>query len=309
MNTPQENIPDTVYHYCSVDTFHSIITNKSLRLCDIQKSNDSKELIEIYENIIAYLNLQYGKANSTVTKIQLASIQDILSSDSNDTKNIYHSICFSEFGDDLNQWRGYADDAKGVSIGINTKMFPIDSYLLFNRIMYNFDEIVFMDPIFQKCLKEDALDSGDNVCDFISHIIDTIYDNICFVKNKYFKSENEYRLSINSDLCSNLKFFQEKINSHTYGYDSNDLYYYLSHPLDDDNYNISNINFMSKNNKLISYRDVTFKKPDNKPYNFINKIYLGPKCALTREDVYLFLISNDIDIDFDNIVMSEGSYR
>ena len=33
-------LPDVVYHYCSVDTFYQFITNHSLRLSDIDKSND-----------------------------------------------------------------------------------------------------------------------------------------------------------------------------------------------------------------------------------------------------------------------------
>ena len=36
-------LPDVVYHYCSVDTFFQIITNHTLRLSDIEKSNDFME--------------------------------------------------------------------------------------------------------------------------------------------------------------------------------------------------------------------------------------------------------------------------
>ena len=34
---------DTIYHYCSIDTFFSIIQNKTLRLSDLNKTNDSME--------------------------------------------------------------------------------------------------------------------------------------------------------------------------------------------------------------------------------------------------------------------------
>ncbi|GMQ62471.1 hypothetical protein [Vallitalea maricola] len=34
---------DTVYHYCSVDTFFSIIQNKTIRLSDLNKTNDYME--------------------------------------------------------------------------------------------------------------------------------------------------------------------------------------------------------------------------------------------------------------------------
>lgn len=40
-----------VYHYCSLETFKSIIENKCLWLCDVQKSNDSAECT-YFENIM-----------------------------------------------------------------------------------------------------------------------------------------------------------------------------------------------------------------------------------------------------------------
>ena len=33
-----------VYHYCNLNTFYSIILNKTLRLSDITKSNDQLEI-------------------------------------------------------------------------------------------------------------------------------------------------------------------------------------------------------------------------------------------------------------------------
>lgn len=37
-------IPDILYNYCSNETFLSIITNRVIRLSDIGKSNDYKEV-------------------------------------------------------------------------------------------------------------------------------------------------------------------------------------------------------------------------------------------------------------------------
>ena len=36
-----------IYHYCSLDVFHLIIKNKSIRLSDISKTNDSQEKVWI----------------------------------------------------------------------------------------------------------------------------------------------------------------------------------------------------------------------------------------------------------------------
>ena len=35
--------PEMVYHYCSVETFYHIVNNRTLRLSDIEKSNDFME--------------------------------------------------------------------------------------------------------------------------------------------------------------------------------------------------------------------------------------------------------------------------
>ena len=42
---------ESVYHYCSIETFLKIIQGRMLRLSDIQKSNDYAERIYM-ENII-----------------------------------------------------------------------------------------------------------------------------------------------------------------------------------------------------------------------------------------------------------------
>ena len=39
-----------VYHYCSMETFKSIIENKTLRLTDITKSYDSAEVKRFLNN-------------------------------------------------------------------------------------------------------------------------------------------------------------------------------------------------------------------------------------------------------------------
>ena len=42
---------NTVYHYCSLETFNTIINNKTLRASDITKSNDDQELKWIANSI------------------------------------------------------------------------------------------------------------------------------------------------------------------------------------------------------------------------------------------------------------------
>jgi hypothetical protein len=47
---------DTVYHYCSLETFLNIINNKTIRLSDINKSNDyleTKTTIEFKKKLLS----------------------------------------------------------------------------------------------------------------------------------------------------------------------------------------------------------------------------------------------------------------
>lgn len=41
----QKEKANSIYHYCSLDTFLKIVQNKSTRLSDIEKSNDYAERI------------------------------------------------------------------------------------------------------------------------------------------------------------------------------------------------------------------------------------------------------------------------
>ena len=89
-----------LYHYCSVETFFQIIKNQTLRLTNIQYMNDSEEL-------------HYGMD-------LLGEAEDkykLIDKRSRDYVNIY-AMCFSEMGDLLSQWRGYGDNAEGLSISL-----------------------------------------------------------------------------------------------------------------------------------------------------------------------------------------------
>lgn len=42
-----KNRPDIVYHYCSLDTFYKIISNATIRLSNVIKTNDREEMVYI----------------------------------------------------------------------------------------------------------------------------------------------------------------------------------------------------------------------------------------------------------------------
>lgn len=105
-------MPD-LYHYCSTDTFVSIISNQSIRLSSLTLSNDSKEGELIKEHLMQLAQ------DASVNSSALINLKRILQF----TYKVFDGLgfCLSENGDLLSQWRGYADDGHGVSIGFRSE--------------------------------------------------------------------------------------------------------------------------------------------------------------------------------------------
>lgn len=102
--------PEILYHYCSTASFLAIVRSRSLWLSSLSLSNDSMEGKVVAKTIIRMAESQtYSKVSPRL----------------NDVLSVFEQIadglgfCLSEKGDLLSQWRGYTDDATGVSIGFS----------------------------------------------------------------------------------------------------------------------------------------------------------------------------------------------
>ena len=99
------------YHYCSLDNFVRIIQSKEIWLTNIFCMNDSAE------------HYWLRRVAKEVIRDRKEGADDMLESlarklfPEEETTDLY-CCCFSEDGDSLGQWRAYADDGRGVAIGI-----------------------------------------------------------------------------------------------------------------------------------------------------------------------------------------------
>jgi hypothetical protein len=102
---------ETLFHYCGVDTFVSIVKNRSIWLSSLRLSNDTMEGQLVNRTIMRLAEKD---------KID-PSARDRLYKNIALTEDFFDGLgfCLSGDGDLLSQWRGYADDARGVSIGFN----------------------------------------------------------------------------------------------------------------------------------------------------------------------------------------------
>lgn len=106
------HVPDTLYHYCSSETLMAIVDGRSIRLSALSMSNDSDE-----GRLVLRLTDKLGNQKQTMPAL-LASLKAHW--DEVVAANEGLGFCLSERGDLLSQWRGYANQGRGVCIGFST---------------------------------------------------------------------------------------------------------------------------------------------------------------------------------------------
>jgi hypothetical protein len=149
---------DIFYHYCSNDSFHSIVNNKTIRLSSLSLSNDKTEgrlVSRIFEAWAKDDPVKVDGFSAYIKKVEAR----------------YHAVgfCLSEEGDLLSQWRGYADGASGVSIGFSKKYLERlagqddTMHGQFLKIEYDFDrQKELMRPLYEE-MKSPAARGGMDV--------------------------------------------------------------------------------------------------------------------------------------------------
>ena len=105
---------------------NSILKNRSLRLTNILKSNDSMEISWICRYYDAEFKRAYENASdlfrSKISSERLMGYVKLFTDEffnENHADFRYYVTCFSYQNDLLSQWRGYADDGRGAAIGFD----------------------------------------------------------------------------------------------------------------------------------------------------------------------------------------------
>lgn len=316
---------DTIYHYCSVDTFFAIIQNSTLRLSDLNKTNDSMEKRWIIQFIDCVLQEELSKFN---IKIDLEEdywyeegINNHLQYYNEEMKRVLYNdkpmliTCFSEENDRLSQWRAYGQDGMGVAIGFNYKKIKqlknkennisvdkviyheqkqrlaglIQSVIIYIKDMFENDPVRISDD-FNEYFKEEF----DAFCEVLSDYIEKIS---CIIKNPAFSEEKEVRIVYDPELINpevEVRYLEEAER-------------YFKHIKEIKQYKINPLKFNVRNNQLVAFCDINFK--DMIKEEIIKEIVIGPKSKLSQNDIYYFMLSNGYDVDEIKISNSQATYR
>jgi hypothetical protein len=266
-----------IYHYCSVEALYAIIYNKKLWLSNSSYMNDKYEIIWTNNVVLEVIEKLQDRLKDDQEKLtKLDKFKEIYNS-LEDKKHYF--ISFSENGDLLSQWRGYGNDAKGVSVGF--KITDLDKKEHFclqigNETINSTDKKIGWENIdydIEESVKKNILQilNDNSNYEFTSAILK---ESATASKHSSFQEEQEVRIT-----------YTPKDNS----------------PKDE---RLSDKKFRVSNGELIPYYEFEFKKNDSLQ---IKSIILGSKCKLNESDLRDFLKSNEFEeID---IIRSESSYR
>jgi len=97
----------SLYHYCSNAAFVSIVESRTIWLSLLTLSNDTLEGRHVRSVVDALLQ-------GSEYRMQILDAIEAVSEGFTAV-----GFCLSKKGNLLSQWRGYADDARGVAIGFN----------------------------------------------------------------------------------------------------------------------------------------------------------------------------------------------
>lgn len=286
---------DCVYHYCSLDVFDKIISNKTLRMTDVGCMNDSGEVVHIVpavKRILSEYFKDYSEDRVTVA-IELA-IKHTLGPDRGNF--IALATCFSDNPDVLSQWRGYGNDGMGVSIGFDRSVLKqiAQSYDLLD-----FSKVHYTQKAQESFIKKSmvrAINTLQNMrinSDAALRItIQTVVDYIIqqggvFFKRSEFSEEKESRLALTA--CSSFGGLTTLDHPILMINDEHSVYSVVGNDL----ISLTDLSYFLRSNSMVKYIDLDFSKVADK---LIKKITVGPKSPVSESDIRFMLKKNGFSV-------------
>lgn len=281
-----------LYHYTSNEAFLSIIENRSIWLSNLQLSNDASEGRYFIDQTKKFILEQ--QKDFTLYQKPLTFLREHCTA---------LGISFSEFGDLLSQWRAYADDGTGVSIGFDRKQLAVlvtkgeqslkgmqlskvkyadytQEEFPSGKIISLIEEIEDERNSILQAVDGEGFGSKVRALHFNKDLKNLTFDKLAeltvdqfFLKQPFFSEEQEWRLIICTPQSSQIS-------------------------------QLPNLQFKSQKDKIVPY--LPFPKKAL-PSQIIKEVVLGPKNKTPIEVVKIFL--KEKGFEDVKVKRSKGSYR
>lgn len=131
----------TLYHYTNVAGLEGIIKSEAVWFTDFRHMNDPSEITHGIELCRDVIRLRKPGTDGRV-QLFLDCLADFMRLENFSRALEYFIGSFSRTGDDLGQWRAYADNGRGVVIGFAPHLFRIE-----NTSDKKPNEVAFVSPI------------------------------------------------------------------------------------------------------------------------------------------------------------------
>ena len=299
-----------LFHYCSNQKAIAILSGRSIRMSDIQKSNDYKELSLFFPRIFDCLEHLYIKNpfrfryDNEVGRNAFFDFLDLSYRcwkdrfSSGDFSNLV--LCLSESRDSLSQWRGYADNGKGCCIGFSQNQ--LEKYCDNNNGVLRLEKVIYLqDEGINRIIEREAQDILSSLRGMRKWIVEEMthddddpdtdgllgfnfdgrlgyaFTNSLIYKSYAFHEEREWRMFLSDQAYKNPEWICSKAEETLTGPRG------FSETID---FLKNKICFHATDDDLIPYYPINFDEFSRNP---VASVCLGPKNKVRFADIELFL--------------------
>lgn len=190
--------PDHVYHYTSAEGLHGILQSNSVWAADCRFLNDSSES---QVGVSKARDLSRSRRFSTKDDRLVEFYRQLSASLRREPPEPNFIFSLSEREDDLTQWRTYANDGLGFTIGFSTEKLLENSQE--NNGEFEFSKVIYLSRTQDKLVRE----VFDQISDYFARnkdidaelaaiTLDWLVANYSTLfKHSSFKSEKEWRVN------------------------------------------------------------------------------------------------------------------
>ena len=210
---------NSIYYYCSIEDLKNILENKVIKLSDIRKSKDSKEIDFLFQEYNEYLYNQI-KDSKYVKNDVLNYIKREIKLKNRLEEMLFLILSLSKNYDDIHMWNCYGD--KGVCIEFD--MFELEKYLKSlkedsdkikkeSNIPYNQSDLYINEVKYRnkKTLNQEFIINSNKKTKI--QMDNTIFLLCPIFKNSFFQCENEVRI-VYRERLNNLKNAKKSLTNY-----------------------------------------------------------------------------------------------
>ena len=305
---------ECLYHYCGNQKCFSILKSHTLRMSDIRKSNDYTEMQLFYPQLLGWIRklylekpfyLKYENRENEEALDELLDLEyDMFESQFKDGSLSSFVICFSEKGNSLSQWRGYADNGKGCCLGFSFS--HLKDYCKSTNELIRLEKVQYVsDGEITEILKTEALSvleelkglrqwivenmtlddnapNTDGLLGFNFHgMLESIFIDSLKYKHEAFAEEKEWRMFFANRAYKNPEWVvgNRKDLGGPWGF--SETIEMLQ----------NRIEFNILDDDIVPFFPVSIVSSDS-TFDFVNELWIGPKNRACEEDIVLFLKQN-----------------